>query len=263
MTARWRMEPAFIIVGAQKCGTTSLYNYLTQHPHVLEAERKEVNYFSLHYHKGMAWYRSRFPLRPLSHCGSSDSRDNPVTGEATPDYIFHPHAMARIARDLPEARLIALFRDPVERAFSGYQHEVRASREDRCFRKAIALEEERTAAERERMEADPGYNSPAVRRFSYVARGIYVDQVRRMLSLFPREQVLFVGSERFFADPAETYAEVLSFLGLPPWDSVRFKVYNPNRYADMPRDARRELRRFYAPYNEQLFELLGRRFDWG
>jgi len=109
-------------VGAQKAGTSSLYSYMVQHPQVLPAARKEIHYFDRHYDKGLRWYRRHFPLRARL----SSER---LSGEASPYYLFHPHAPRRIAETLPDARILMLLRNPANRAISHYFHEARVGRE--------------------------------------------------------------------------------------------------------------------------------------
>ena len=111
--------PDFVIIGAQRCGTSSLYSYLIEHPQIAPATRKELHYFDLNYAAGDEWYRSQFPQFPDT---PFDGRLT-VTGEASPYYLFHPMAAERCASVVPDAKLIVMVRDPVERAYSHYHHE--------------------------------------------------------------------------------------------------------------------------------------------
>ena len=169
VTARLRPLPDFLIVGAQKAGTTALYAYLRRHPSITGPSWKEVSYFDRHYLRGPAWYRGNFPLRSRGR----------IVGEASPSYLFHPDAAERAAALVPGARVIALVRDPVERAHSHYQHEVALGREPLPFEEALEREEERLAGELERMRADAGYFSHAWWNYTYLARGRYAEQLER------------------------------------------------------------------------------------
>ena len=125
LTRNARMRPDFLIVGAQRSGTTSMYKTLSQHPAVLKAVlRKGVHYFDVGYTNGPGWYRAQFPLQYTATRTQRALGVRPLTGESSPYYMFHPLAAERIARDLPAVRLIVLLRDPVERAYSAHTHEV-------------------------------------------------------------------------------------------------------------------------------------------
>lgn len=249
--------PDFLIIGVQKGGTTSLYHYLGQHPRVRAVEPKEIHYFDRHYAQGGSWYRSHFGEsrlpRPLRRW---------ITGEATPYYIFHPHAPDRIARDLPHAKLIVLLRDPVERAFSQYKMEAGRGIEPLSFREALEAEEHRLAGERERMLADPEYHSVPYQSFSYKARGRYVEQLRLWYSLFPRRQILVLSAEDLYREPEGVYRNALQFLGLPEYQLTNYEVMNRGRSEQLPPDIREELASYFAPYNRELFALIDREVAW-
>lgn len=163
--------PDFVIIGAQKSGTTSLYHVLSQHPYVRPAARKELHYFSIFFHRGLDWYRSCFPS-PEQEAGRST-----ITGESSPYYLFHPHAPRRMAEALPQTRLIVLLRNPVDRAYSHYQMIANFGHEPLTFEEAIEAEEVRLSGEKAKMLDDGQYFSFAHQYFSYLAKGIYVDQL--------------------------------------------------------------------------------------
>jgi hypothetical protein len=262
LTSPARMRPDFIIIGAAKCGTTSLYNYLARHPSVVPARTKEIHYFDFFFERGSAWYRSHFTLRsPIQRMRANHRRT--VTGEASPYYIFHPHALRRIAEALPRVRLIALLRNPADRAYSQYQHVVRLGYETLSFEDAIASEEERLAGEVEKMRADERYYSFNHQYYSYLARGIYVDQISRLAELgFAPEQVLILRSEDFFAHPAEGLLRLREFLGLPEHPLRDLEKFNAGRYEKIPAAMRARLLEFYEPHNQRLADLLGASFNW-
>ena len=198
--------PRFVILGAQRGGTRSLYEDLTRHPLVQPARTDEVHFFSLFFDRGLRWYQSQFP--PLA--------PGQITGEASPYYLFHPLAAKRLHAMLPEAKLIVLLRNPVDRAYSHFQHEVRQGTEPLSFEAAIAAEPERLAGEEARILEDDTYISFTHQHYSYLGRGRYVEQLRRWLSLFPREQLLILQSEAYFRDPGAIVQQVTEFIGLEP-----------------------------------------------
>jgi hypothetical protein len=262
MTGPLRVLPDYIIIGAQKCGTSSLYRYLNEHPSIAPAAGKEVHYFDWHYSRGPSWYRAHFPTALTREMFRARTGRRLVTGEASPYYLFHPHAPARVKALLPSVKLIALLRDPVERALSAYHHQVRAGTESLSFADAMDQEPARLAAEIERLEADQTYKSAAHRRFSYLSRGIYVDQLAAWLRVFPREQLLIIRSEDFFEQPAATVGQVLEFLGLPPADSSGFRRFNVGEYDGMDPAVKARLTKYFAPHNQRLYDLLGRDLGW-
>jgi hypothetical protein len=262
-TARYRLTPHFLIVGAQRCGTTSMFKTLRQHPSVLApALQKGIHYFDNHYDRGQDWYRSHFPLRMTAARTEKRAGVVPMTGESSPYYMFHPLAADRIAADLPGVRLVVLLRDPVERAISAYTHERARGYETETFERALELETKRTDGERERMLADPGYDSDDLRHHAYLARGQYVEQLERLEKLFGRDRIHVVESQEFFTDPAPVYAQTLEFLGLPAFDDAVFEQYNGRPRSPMPADLRARLEEHFVPYDERLAEWLGRTPFW-
>lgn len=261
-TRRARILPSFLLIGAQRAGTTSLFHHLCRHPHVAAPATKEIHFFDDQYWRGVDWYRSFFPLalrRRLARLRGGDL----VAGEATPYYLFHPAAPERVAATLPSARLVVLLRDPVERAHSHYRTMRHLKGEPRSFAGALAFEEKRLAGEEERLLADPRYRSRHHRRHAYVARGLYADQLERWLAWFPREQLLVLKSEDFFERPGEIYAETLDFLGLPQWQPDRFENRNPSPAGRLRPALRARLEARFAEPNERLARLLGRDLGWG
>lgn len=246
--------PQFFVVGTQKGGTTSLYEYLKPHPQIVLSEVKEHHFFDQHYDEGLAWYRAQFPVL--------DAAAGEITGDFTPLYMFHPHAIARMARHHPQARIIVLLRNPVDRAFSHYNHAVRLGNEQRSFTAAIAEEPAMIERELARMAADHSYFGLEYQRHSYLTRGMYAEQMTRIFEFYPRQQVLVAQSERLFLDPAAILERIYRFLGVGSCEVGNFEVYNQNRYGAMDAATRRALRERFAEPNRQLFELLGERFDW-
>lgn len=261
LTSPLRQLPDFLIAGAMKCGTTSLYNYLGQHPEIAKARKKELHFFDWHYQRGLRWYRSQFPLA-LPGRWAGPGGGGIRTGEASTDYLFHPRAPERIAATLPEVRLIALLRNPVDRAYSHYHHVRKQGAEPLSFEDALAAEPQRLAGELDRLAADPAYPGDAYRRYSYLARGAYADGVERALNVLPRHQLLVVRSEDLFEEAAGAMAGVLAFLGLAEVALPSYPRLYAGSYRPMAGDTRAELIEHFRPHNRRLGELLGQELAW-
>jgi len=258
-TGYLRVLPDFIIIGAAKAGTTSLYNYLIQHPGVLECFRKEVHYFDKKYANGLNWYKSHFPLRT-----AIDQQPGKITGESSPYYLYHPQAPVRIAKDLPGRKFICLLRDPIDRAVSNYNHRVRAGFENMPIELAFEKESERIKGEHEKLLNDSNYISYAHYHFSYQTRGNYAEQLKWWYQHIPKEDILVLKSESFYENSKGEFEKVLSHLNLPWHDDIAFKVYNSGGgdYKQVNPELRRNLQDHFSPMNEELYELIGERFNW-
>jgi hypothetical protein len=254
--------PDFIIIGAMKGGTSSLYHNMCEHPRIAPSMVKEVRYFGSKYHaKSLNWYRAHFPvLLNRQREGSA------LTGEASPSYIFNPKVAGRIRACVPEVRLIAILRNPVERAYSHYNHFVKIGKENCSFEEAIAREkqeEQNLRTELEKMLGDDRYHSNHYFRYSYLlTRGRYLEQLEVYAKHFPREQMLILKSEDFYEDPAAVLQRVYGFLGLPDRKVDRPKKYMVGKYSGMNPATREYLSDYYRPHNEQLYQFLGTDMGW-
>ena len=261
-TAGLRLLPSFIMIGASRCGTTSLFRTLLEHPQVRRAAfHKGVNYFDLNYYRGMRWYRGHFPVAEIARRQTA-RQGGPVAFEASGYYLYHPFALERLARDLPRTKLVVMLRDPVERAFSAYKHEYSRGFEHESFGGALELEDERLAGEIDRMRADIRYESLAHRHHSYRHRGHYAEQLERAFALFPPEQVHVINSETYFRQPAQEYLKLLTFLGLRRYEPTGFRQVNAEPSGSLPAKTRQMLEEYYAPHDERLTKLLGRPPSW-
>jgi len=268
-------SPNFLIVGAMRSGTSSLASYLDGHPQVFVTPRKEIHYFNRFFDQGFDWYLEHF----------AGAGDTPQVGEATPNYIYHPIAMKRIAEALPDAKIIAILREPAARAYSHYWFNHARGNEALSFEEAIAAEPDRLS----------GGDELARARASYVDRGRYADQLERIASYFPPEQVHVLLFEDLTMNTQRTFAEVCQFLGVDSSPigadlerkvNVYFRVRWPalkravrpfpkpirtavsliNRakadpYPPMSAEMADHLAAVFAAPNQRLSKLLGRQLD--
>lgn len=261
-TAPLRMQPAFIMIGAQRCGTTTLFRALMAHPQIVRpAFYKGINFFDLNYARGMTWYRGHFPVARIAQAATAHHGD-PVSFEASGYYMYHPFALERMALDLPQVKLVVMLRDPVERAFSAYKHEYARGYEWESFEKALELEDDRLIGEIDRMRADMTYESFSHRHHSYTRRGHYAEQLQRIFGMFPRGQVHVIDSDVFFDQPAREYQSLTTFLGLRPFQPASFGQHNARPGRPMAPDTQCLLEEHFAPRNKRLATLLNWAPQW-
>ena len=261
-TAGARMEPGFLVVGAQRSGTTTLYRMLVEHPCVVRPSfAKGIGYFDLNYGRGERWYRGHFPMRAAAarRTGKSGS---PMTFESSGYYLYHPLAAQRIGAQLPEVKVVVLVRDPVERAFSAHAHELARGFESEPFERAIELEPARIEGEEARLITDPEYVSYNHRHFSYLARGRYAEQIQRYYDALGRERVMIIDAQDLFARPEAAYADLLEFLGLPEFEATQTGVHNARPRQEMPDELRRRLMASFEDQDAELAVQMGRTPSW-
>jgi len=261
-TARLRLKPTFLVIGAQKSGTTSLHGYLADHPAILCATPKEVHYFDHAYHRGDKWYLAHFPLASRGMTARARSGVKPAVGEVTPAYLFNPLVPKRAHGFDPRLKLVAVLRDPVLRAYSQYQMQHRQGREPLSFEDALANEEALLPSELERIAFDPFAPSDTAQRIAYVARGRYAEQLERWLEVFPHEQLLVLTSEELLSEPMEAMSRIARFLDIPEHRSASYPLRGVKEYAPMDPATRERLALLFESENRRLERLLGREFDW-
>jgi hypothetical protein len=267
VTSAWRSGPDFVIIGAKRGGSTSLYRYALEHPCITplfpgRQHIKGVHYYDTRYARGPAWYRSHFPVQAGGRHLARPGIARAISGEASPYYLFHPLAAGRLASDYPDVKIIAVLRDPVERAYSHWKERTQHGGETLSFEDALAAEETRLAGEAERIAAEPGHLSAEHENHSYLAQGRYLDMLPRWFSLFPREQFHIVVSEDFYADPEGEVNEVWRFLGLPQ-GRLRSRIrHNYVPAPDIAPQTRQRLRDSLGEHQKKLESLLGRPLPW-
>lgn len=249
LTASMRKMPDFIIIGTQKGGTSSLFYYLNQHPAIQMSTPKEVHYYDINYKKGIEWYKSHFPFKWSTK----------LAGEASPYYIFHPHAPKRLKKDLPNAKIIMLLRDPAERAFSHYKMNKKNGTEALSFEEAIDKENERLENDLKKLGENEFYNAQNHRIFSYASRGQYDEQLQNWLQYFALNQMLIIKSEDFFENPEKVVKQVLEFLLLKEAGNIDYINKNKGAQGKFDEAARVKLQNKFAPHTEQLNKLAGKK----
>jgi len=257
-TARWRALPDFVIFGAAKCGTTSMYDYLAAHPRVVPCRAKELHFADRAHNaeRGTRWYRSWFPLRrTLAQAGRADGAERARCGEATPNYLAASGSAARLRAVVPDVRLVALLREPGERAWSHFRMRTDDPDPDRFMSEVVA-----EAAELARGWV-PTDDREVIQR-GLLRQGHYAQELEEWYSCFDERQILLVRSEDLFAEPTTTYEAVCRHLGLPPVELPDFRVANAGRPSGLPAEARGWLDDHFATPNARLAELSGGAIAW-
>ncbi|MGB3514431.1 MAG: tetratricopeptide repeat protein [Microcoleaceae cyanobacterium] len=244
-------EPNFIVIGVKKGGTTSIYNYLTQHPQILPGIKKEVDFWSFYFHRGLDWYRAHFPKIPES--------ENFLTGEASPSYFDSPDTPARLFHFFPKIKLIVLLRNPVDRAISNYYHEVRLNSESMSVEEVINSRLEKLTKVSSSFVTEKDYWNY---QGDYIASSVYVDWLKKWLTIFPRENLLILKSEDFYSDSETTMKQVFNFLGLPDYQISDYPKLNAGYYSSMSESIRQKLSDYFQLHNQRLEQYLGMKFHW-
>lgn len=247
-----RPLPGLVIIGAQRAGTTALFTYLSSSPDVAPSVVKEVHYFDRNFARGDVWYRRHFPL--------DDGRR--IGFEGTPYLLFHPLAPERVASTLPETKFVALLRNPIDRAYSHHARCVRLGYESLGFEEAIDAEPARLAGVEDALISGAVKDSRVHREHSYLARGRYAEQLRRWHDHVDPDRILTVFSEDLFADPAQTCAQIAEWAGIAPPSTDDYRPVGTSPGDGVGGALRSRLAAYYAPLNEDLFELVRRRTDW-
>src|SRR6266446_2370882 len=200
----------FIVAGAQKSGTTALHYFLAKHPNITMGDQQEIHFFD-----DEAMFADKVDYEQL-HKHYLLLAPSTIAGDCTPSYIYHKPAAERIWKYNPKIKLLILLRNPVERAFAHWNMQRFRSREPLDFFDAVREEKTRIA----------GAPPAQARRFAYVDRGFYGQQLARLFKFFPREQVKAVKFEDFTEKQRKTLASIFSFLGLKPLRALRSKDRN-------------------------------------
>lgn len=251
--------PSFYIAGFPKCGTTSLYGYLIQHPQIMEADGKEQWYFSTYPRIDLNWYKSKYPYRfDMAMAGLTGKKL--ISGDSTPDYLFREDSIRSIRAINPNAKFIVLVREPCKRSYSYYQHQVRAKRIHQPFTSLVEKEyvffKEHGLAPHEAI-----YDIPRLKD-TFLMGSAYAHYLEQLLKYFPREQVLLLQSEDLFSAPSAVVNRVCEFLGVDACDNVDFTALNVGGYKDTKIPKLEFLQEFYRPFNQQLQELFQVELNW-
>ena len=229
LSHKQRMLPDFLIIGAQKGGTSSLFYYLKFHPEIKRPIKKELNYFNIFYNKGVKWYKAHFPFKSENH----------ITGEASPEYLFYPLAAERIKKLEPNIKLIVLLRNPIERAYSAYQMNRRKGIDPReTFEEAVQYELNH------QKEFGNVYNAERYNYF-YLERGKYAAQLSKWLVHFDKKQFLVIESESFFNNTESELKRIYQFLEIAEVLPNSLNPMNVGKYPPLSKEMYKSFKEYY------------------
>ena len=241
--------PDFIVAGASKSGTSSIHYYLSRHPQILLSHKKEIDFYRKNFQRGTEWYLAHFP--------TITDRADFLTGEATPNYLRFPEVAQRIKDTFPQVKIIILLRNPADRAISWHYHKLNSGLTNQDLATAIAAEIKRLASVSETEIINTGYYNP-----DNILSSLYIYKIKAWIELLGREQFLIIKSEEFYSNPHQIMAKVFKFLGLPNCPLKKYPQVNAGCYNQVDSNLRETLINYFAPYNQQLEEYLGIKFDW-
>jgi len=252
-TSKLRTAPSFFILGAQKSGTSSLFQFLVENDFVARNKQKEIYYFNNinNFERGQKWYLSHFKLLGKK-----------PTCDATANYFESKEAPNRLKSTFPNAKCVVLLRNPIDRAYSHYKMAVKYGFESLSFSEALKIEDDRLAYEREKLKSNR--HRYVYQRLGYRTKGLYADQLKIWKRTFTNDdQLLVVKSENLFENPTNTCNKILNFLELDSPITASLKKINYSESTEeLSPDLRQELAAFYAPHNQELYNVVGENYNW-
>jgi len=259
LTSSLRVLPDFFVIGAVRTGTTSLFHYLNQHPCVRSSAYDELGFFDDNFHLGINWYRSLFPTQSTKN-KILKKYGKFLTYDVTPFYIYNPLVARRIVEFNPKSPILANLRNPVDRAYSNYMiafqdGDIDCSFEEIIDSELVEIENSKSKLNDESFLVDTYYNR-------ILSRGFYVDQLKIWYDLFPHDQLFMTSSEELSEDTGKTLKQIFEFLKLSNVKIHDTTHRNKRHYPPMKKETRDLLIELYKPYNEKLFSLIGKEFDW-
>ena len=269
ITSNLRVLPNFIIIGAGRAGTTSLYNYLIQHPSIFAASTKNnENIADLHFFEHMisnktSWYKSHFPTIFTKKFFESKSKMKFITGEYTSTYMYNRNVPKRIFELIPNIKLIIILRNPVEKAYSTYSQQLSFNEHTMSFEETVKAELRRIELSKNYPELnsnDPDFGNHVMHNL--VRHGIYFDYLNEWFKIFPKKQFFIIDSEKLKNSTQDTLDDVFKFLDVQPHKISNLSKINVGQYTKIDDSSKKILTDFYLLHNEKLYNLLGSRYSW-
>ena len=262
ITASLRILPDFLVIGVGRGGTTSCFHYLSQHPSIIGSAYDEIGFFDENFHLGLNWYRSMFPTKFLKK-KIAKKFGKCLTYDVTPAYIRKPWVARRIKELFPEIKLIALLRNPVDKAYSHYNSKMQVEGDTKTTFEEMIEEDIKMIEKFENTNSiiDDEYFRNYIEK-SPLGRGLYAQQLKIWFELFDPKQILILTSEELSTETNKVMNKIFRFLDLPDYEIPNIVKRSTGNYTKMKMDTRKKLISFFSKYNQDLFKLLDQEFDW-
>ena len=256
-----RVIPDFLVIGAKRCGTTSLYQHLSEHPCISRSPRDNIGFFNENYHLGINWYKSLFPT--VFYKKKMESKNKQcLFFDVTSTYMEEELTAKNVYEVNPNQKIIVILRNPVDRAYSHYHVNVKEKSEKRSFEDAVFEEMNRIKSERIIQNKNKNLRVFTPNNIHYLKKGFYALQLKSWFKIFPREQILVLSTEEFQEDQNLIYKKIFDFLNIPNMKIKSTEKMEKGNYIPMKHDTQNLLLDYFRQYNYELFELINSEFDW-
>lgn len=253
ITSPFRKTPDFLVIGGKRCGTTTLFEFLKQHPMISSSPFDHMGFFDDNYKLGMNYYKSFFPFKTKKNLQNLDY-------DVTTSYLTNHKVPERISRYLPHVKIIVILRNPTSRAWSDYNSTKVNLSNIASFEEIIDYEIEKlNNFKKTKFVKD----SPKIQNeFNFLEKGIYVDYLKTWFSYFPRENFLILSTEEFAKDENLIFQKIFNFLNIPNFEIKNLRRMSKGDYNEIELLIKSKLDIFFKSKNIELFELLKLKFDW-
>ena len=252
LTSSIRVLPDFLVIGAKRCGTTSLYEYLGEHPCIKKSSHDHIGFFDDNFDLGIGFYKSFFPTIFEKKFLEFKNRKL-LTNDVTSSYIQNSQTATKIFQTLPDKKIIAILRNPIDRAYSEYNVDLRVNPNIQSFETIIQNEIDNME------NKDDG---EVIKNKHYLKNGIYFDQLKPWFELFPKKNILILSTEKFGEDANNIFNIIFKFLNLENYNIENSKRMQKGTYAKLNPKTRERLLKFYKLKNNKLYDLINEKFDW-
>ena len=254
-----RVLPDFLVIGAKRCGTTSLFYHLPEHPCISKSPHDNMGFFNDNFHLGVNWYKSFFPTIFTRNKIKSEF-GNFLAFDVTTTYMEEESTANNVYQTKPNMKIIVILRNPVDRTYSQYHLNLREKAEKRSFEDVLEENMNRLDKEsHERYEIKPKFSAEGN---NYLKKGLYAQQLRHWLKIFPRENILILSTEEFESNQQAIYNKIFEFLNISQFEVKNTEKMEKGSYSQMKSETRSLLLDYFRPHNNELFKLINKKFDW-